>query len=53
MQQGIKPRGILLYGIARASMQPEAPRLLALPVEQIESFAKQIRQLNFDVKIAE
>jgi hypothetical protein len=53
LQQGFKPQGVLLYGIARASMQPEAPRLRALSVEQIESFAKQIRQLDLDVKIAE
>jgi wyosine [tRNA(Phe)-imidazoG37] synthetase (radical SAM superfamily) len=53
MQQGIKPKGVLLYGIARASMQPEATRLHSLPAELIEHFAKQIRQLDIEVKIAE
>jgi hypothetical protein len=53
LQQGIKPRGVLLYGIARASMQPEAPRLSVLSLEQIEGFAVQIRRLGLDVKIAE
>jgi wyosine [tRNA(Phe)-imidazoG37] synthetase (radical SAM superfamily) len=53
LQRGIKPKGVLLYGIARASMQPEAARLHALSTEQIESFATQIRQLDIDVKIAE
>ncbi len=53
LQQGIKPRGVLLYGIARASMQPEAPRLQALSLAQIEHFASQIRRFGLDVKIAE
>jgi wyosine [tRNA(Phe)-imidazoG37] synthetase (radical SAM superfamily) len=51
--QGIKPKGVLLYGIARASMQPEAPRLQSLSAVKIERFAKQIRQLDMEVKIAE
>ena len=51
--QGIKPQGVLLYGIARTSMQPEAPRLQALSLDQLERFAKQIHQLGLVVKIAE
>jgi hypothetical protein len=53
LQLDIRPKGVLLYGIARPSMQPEATRLQALSKEQIEHFAKQIRQLDLDVKIAE
>jgi wyosine [tRNA(Phe)-imidazoG37] synthetase (radical SAM superfamily) len=53
LQRGIEPRGVLLYGIARASMQPEAQRLSVLSLEQIEGFAAQIRQLGLEVKIAE
>lgn len=53
LQQNIKPQGVLLYGIARASMQPEASRLSALPLEQIECFARRIRELGVAVKVAE
>lgn len=53
LQQNIKPQGVLLYGIARTSMQPEASRLSALPLEQIECFARRIRELGVAVKVAE
>ena len=53
LQRGVKPKGVLLYGIARASMQPEASRLQALSLEQMERFAKRIRQLGLTVTIAE
>lgn len=53
LQQNIKPQGVLLYGIARASMQPEASRLSALPLEQIEGFAQRIRELGVAVRVAE
>ena len=52
LRQNIKPQGVLLYGIARASMQPEASRLSALPLEQIEGFARRIRELGVAVKVA-
>lgn len=35
--------GVHLYGLARPSLQSEAPRLSALPVEWLENFARQIR----------
>jgi wyosine [tRNA(Phe)-imidazoG37] synthetase (radical SAM superfamily) len=53
LQQNIKPQGVLLYGIARTSMQPEATRLSALPLEQIEGFARRIRELGVAVRVAE
>jgi hypothetical protein len=31
LRGGHKPQGVLLYGLARPSQQPEAPRLSALP----------------------
>lgn len=34
--------GILLYGIARPSQQPEAPRLSPLPLANLEAFARRI-----------
>jgi len=53
LQLGVKPKGVMLYGIARTSMQPEAPRLNALPVEEMELFAKRIRELGVTVKVVE
>ncbi|MDP2806242.1 MAG: radical SAM protein [Gallionellaceae bacterium] len=49
----ISPQGVLLYGIARTSMQPEAPRLSALPLVDLERFAKRIRALGVLVKVSE
>jgi wyosine [tRNA(Phe)-imidazoG37] synthetase (radical SAM superfamily) len=51
LQLGVKPKGVMLYGIARASMQPEAPRLKALSLEQMECFAQRIRLLDITVKV--
>jgi hypothetical protein len=53
LRQGIQPQGVLLYGIARPSMQAEAPRLSALPLAQMEAFAQRIRGLGLAVKVAE
>ncbi len=44
-------RGILLYGIARPSMQPEAPRLSNAPRGHFEVFAKDIEALGFPVRL--
>ncbi len=43
--------GVLLYGLARPSMQPEAPRLSALPPEQLEAFAERIRSTGLNVRV--
>lgn len=53
MGQNSAPRGVLLYGIARASLQPEAVRLTALSLAQMEAFAQRIRALGMTVKVAE
>ena len=45
--------GVLLYGIARPSMQPEAPRLTALPKAWLDEFAKAIRLLGLQVMVSE
>ncbi|MGZ8191297.1 MAG: radical SAM protein [Methylococcaceae bacterium] len=42
---------IMLYTIARPSLQPEADRLEKLPAETLNAFAEQIRQLGFDVSV--
>jgi wyosine [tRNA(Phe)-imidazoG37] synthetase (radical SAM superfamily) len=51
LRDGIKPQGVLLYGLARPSMQTEAPRLSVLSNEQMESFAQRIRVLGVDVRL--
>ena len=45
LRDGHKPQGVLLYGLARPSMQIEAPRLSALPVESLQVFAGCIGRL--------
>ncbi len=49
-EEGIKINGVLLYGLARPSMQVEAPRLSAVSAEWMEEFANEIRQLDFLVR---
>lgn len=50
--KGINISGVLLYGVARPSMQAEAGRLQALTLPQMEAFAARIRALNLTVKIS-
>lgn len=50
--QGTPLEGVLLYGLARPSMQPEAPRLSALDASWLEAFAEQIRALGLVVKVS-
>jgi wyosine [tRNA(Phe)-imidazoG37] synthetase (radical SAM superfamily) len=45
--------GVLLYGLARPSMQPEAPRLASLPKEWLDEFARAIRLTGLQVKVSE
>ena len=52
LRDGIKPHGVLLYGLARPSFQPEAPRLAALPEQQMEAFATRIRALGVKTKVS-
>ena len=51
-QQSIDLKGVLLYGLARPSMQAEAPRLSALPAEWIEAFAEQIRSRGLETRLS-
>jgi wyosine [tRNA(Phe)-imidazoG37] synthetase (radical SAM superfamily) len=44
-------RGVLLYGLARPSMQPEAARLSALPQEWMLNFAAEIEEQGVAVKL--
>jgi wyosine [tRNA(Phe)-imidazoG37] synthetase (radical SAM superfamily) len=52
LRDGIKPQGVLLYGLARPSLQQEAPRLSALPKEVMEGFSERIRLLGVGVRVA-
>lgn len=45
-------RGVLLYGLARLSMQAEALRLSALPETHLRRFAERIEQLGMRVKVS-
>jgi wyosine [tRNA(Phe)-imidazoG37] synthetase (radical SAM superfamily) len=47
-----KVRGVLLYGVARKSHQPEAPRISRLDLSWLESFSKKILDLGLAVKIS-
>lgn len=45
-------QGVLLYGLARPSMQVEAARLTALPEAHLRRFAARIEQLGVRVKVS-
>jgi len=51
-QQQIPVQGVLLYGLARPSMRPQASRLSALPAAWLEAFAEQIRAAGLPVKVS-
>lgn len=51
LRDGHQPQGILLYSLARPSLQAEAPRLSALPAEQLQAFADRISKLGLAVKV--
>jgi wyosine [tRNA(Phe)-imidazoG37] synthetase (radical SAM superfamily) len=52
LQRNIPLRGVLLYGLARASLQAEAPRLSALSVPWMECFAADIRRCGLETKLS-
>lgn len=45
-------KGVLLYGLARPSLQPAAPRLSPLPGPWLEKFAEAIRSTGLTVKVS-
>jgi wyosine [tRNA(Phe)-imidazoG37] synthetase (radical SAM superfamily) len=53
LHENIRPQGVLLYTLARPSLQPEAPRLTMLSANQLELFAERIRALGMAVKVAQ
>ena len=52
LRDNIKPQGVLLYTLARPSLQPEASRLQALTEQQMEAFAERIRSLGVTVNVS-
>ncbi|MDD5058101.1 MAG: radical SAM protein [Sideroxydans sp.] len=52
LRDHIQPQGVLLYGLARPSLQAEAPRLSALSNEQMQSFAARIRALGVQIRVS-
>ncbi|GHD59036.1 radical SAM protein [Jeongeupia chitinilytica] len=52
LRDGITPHGVLLYGLARPSMQAEAPRLSAAPVEWMQALAARIEAIGLPVKLS-
>ncbi|MDX8385818.1 MAG: radical SAM protein [Gallionella sp.] len=51
LQDGHQPKGVLLYSLARPSMQSEAFRLTALSAEQLQAFGDRIEKLGLNVKV--
>ncbi|WP_324781216.1 radical SAM protein [Thiobacillus sedimenti] len=51
-QRQLPIKGVLLYGLARPSMQPQAARLSALPAAWLEAFAEQIRAAGLPVRVS-
>ncbi len=45
-------QGVMLYGIARPSMQPEAPRLAPLSIDELEAIAERIREKGLTVRVS-
>ncbi len=52
LHDGHKPQGVLLYSLARPSLQAEAARLSALPAEHLQAFADRIVKLGLPVKVS-
>jgi hypothetical protein len=52
LRDGINPQGVLLYTLARPSLQMEALRLSALNSQQMEAFADRVRALGLEVKVS-
>lgn len=49
--EAVPLRGVLLYGLARPSLQPEAPRLSRLPEDWLQSLGRRIEALGLTVRV--
>ena len=52
LRDNIRPMGVLLYSLARPSLQSEAVHLSTLSVPQLEMFAARIRALGIEARVA-
>ncbi|WP_255573658.1 radical SAM protein [Deefgea tanakiae] len=52
LAQGVRLEGVLLYGLARPSLQAEAPRLTAAPLAWMQQLQMQIEALGLTVKLS-
>jgi wyosine [tRNA(Phe)-imidazoG37] synthetase (radical SAM superfamily) len=50
-REKVPVQGVLLYGLARPSLQPAAPRLAALSADWMENWAETIRNAGLPVKL--
>lgn len=51
LREGVSLKGVLLYGLARPSMQPEAARLTKVTLEWMDAFQAEIQALGLPVKL--
>ena len=51
LREGVPLKGVLLYGLARSSMQPEAPRLTKVTQGWMESYGRKISAFGLTVKL--
>jgi hypothetical protein len=51
LQEGVPLKGVLLYGLARPSMQPQAARLTKVSQEWMNAFQAEIQALGLTVKL--
>lgn len=52
VRNDVPVQGVLLYGLARPSHQPEAPRLSALPRAWMDAMAERIRAAGLPVRVS-
>ena len=51
--QNIAIEKIMLYSIARQSFQPEAAELVKITLEEMQTFATDIKAIGFDVSVSD
>lgn len=51
LRDGYIPQGVLVYSVARPSLQPEAGRLSVLSVEHLQKFADRLISIGVPVKV--
>ena len=52
LRDGAPLKGVMIYGLARTSMQPESPRLTKVSQGWMESLGAEIRAMGLEVKIS-